>query len=400
MRVAELEDHALTERERKNVSILEAIKRYGPISRTDISKLTKLNIVTVSNYVNNFIEQGIVIEKGLDISSGGRRPTIVVLNPKSSYVVGIDLGVFHINTVLADLEGTIIAHSKAPRPRDSADNVVKTLIEETEKVIGSSSVEGKKIRGIQIGASGVIDREVGTVRCTEGVASIYVPVTSLLQDRFKVQVKLEHDVTTAAYGEWALGAGTDVDIMLFMYSGVGCGMIINGEIYHGISGTAGEVSIKDQLDIGDVWIGNISALKPWPAHLGIPNEARESIEKGGMSKISELVQGKLDRITLETVFEAIKAGDKLAIETVQRAGERLGVRVAFLINLLNPGAVVIGGGVEAAGPVLIESIKKMVRMCAFEEMANAVKIVPARLGENSVALGAASLVIRDVFAAV
>jgi len=396
----ELEDHALTERERKNVSILEAIKRYGPISRTDISKLTKLNIVTVSNYVNNFIEQGLVIEKGLDISSGGRRPTIVVLNPKSSYVVGVDLGVFHVRTVLADLEGSIVAHSSASRPKDTADHVVTTLTEEIEKTISSSGVDPKKIRGIQIGASGVIDREVGTIRCTEGVASIYVPITSLLQDRFKMPAKLEHDVTTAAYGEWSLGAGTDVDIMLFMYSGVGCGMIINGEIYHGISGTAGEVSIKDQLDIGDVWIGNISALKPWAAHLGIPDEARDTLGKGGMSKISELVHGNLEKITLETVFEAVKSGDKVALEIVQRAGERLGVRVAFLINLLNPGAVVIGGGVEAAGPVLIESIKKMVRMCAFEEMANAVKIVPARLGENSVALGAASLVIRDVFASV
>jgi len=400
MKTMELEDHALTERERKNVSILEAIKRYGPISRTDISKLTKLNIVTVSNYVNNFIEQGLVIEKGLDISSGGRRPTIVVLNPKSSYVVGVDLGVFHVLTVLADLEGNIISHSRSDRPRDTADNVVSTLTREIEKTIQSSGVDPKKIRGIQIGASGVIDREVGTIRCTEGVASIYVPITSLLSDRFKMPVKLEHDVTTAAYGEWSLGAGTDVDIMLFMYSGVGCGMIINGEIYHGISGTAGEVSIKDQLDIGDVWIGNISALKPWAAHLGIPDEARDTLEKGGVSKISELVQGKLEKVTMETVFEAVKAGDKVALEIVQRAGERLGVRVAFLINLLNPGAVVVGGGVEQAGPVLIESVKKMVRMCAFEEMANAVKIVPARLGENSVALGAASLVIRDVFASV
>ena len=398
MKTMDLEDHSLTERERKNVAILEAIKRYGPISRTDISKLTKLNIVTVSNYVNTFIEQGIVIEKGLDISSGGRRPTIVVLNPKSAYVVGVDLGVFQVSTVLADLEGSIVSHSLAPRPRDTADHVVKVLNEEVERVMEASSVDRKKIRGIQLGASGVIDREVGTVRCTEGVASIYVPVTSLLQDRFKMPVKLEHDVTTAAYGEWSLGAGSDVDIMLFMYSGVGCGMIINGEIYHGISGTAGEVSIKDQLDIGDVWIGNISALKPWPSHLGIPDEAREAIGKGAISKLSELVQGKLDKITLDTVFQAVHAGDKLAVEVVQKAGERLGVRVAFLINLLNPGAVVIGGGVEAAGPTLIESVKKMVRMCAFEEMANAVKIVPSRLGEDAVALGAAALVIRDTFA--
>jgi predicted NBD/HSP70 family sugar kinase len=394
----ELDDYSLTERERKNVAILEAIKRYGPISRTDISKLTKLNIVTVSNYVNNFIEQGIVIEKGLDISSGGRRPTIVVLNPKASYVMGVDLGVFHVTAVLTDLEGSIVSRTKGARPKDSADSVVKVLIDQIDQIIQGSGVDPKKIRGIQIGASGVIDREVGTIRCTEGVASIYVPITTLVSERFKVPVKLEHDVTTAAYGEWSLGAGNDVDIMLFMYSGVGCGMIINGEIYHGISGTAGEISIKDQLDFTDVWIGNISALKPWAAHLGIPDDAREAIKAGGVSKISDLVKGELDRIMLETVFEAVKEGDKLAAEIVQKAGERLGIRIAFLINLLNPGAVVIGGGIEVAGPILIEAVKKMVRLCSFEEMANAVKIVPARLGGDCVAIGAASLVIRDVFA--
>lgn len=398
VRGVETDEHSLTERERKNVSILEAIKRYGPISRTDISKLTKLNIVTVSNYVNSFIEQGIVIEKGLDISSGGRRPTIVVLNPKSAYVIGLDLGVFYINAVLADLEGAVVASSKTPRPRDTADNVVKAVVEQIEKVVQQSNLDIKKIRGIQIGASGVIDREVGTIRCTEGVASIYVPITTILQEKFKIPVKLDHDVTTAAYGEWSLGAGTDVDIMLFMFSGVGCGMIINGEIYHGSSGTAGEVSIKEQADVTDVWIGNISALKPWAAHLGIPDEAKEQIKAGAVSRISDLVKGKLDEIKLETVFQALKDGDKLASEVVQKAGERLGVRVAFLVNLMNPGAVVIGGGIEAAGPVLIEAIKKMIRMYSFEEMANAVKIVPARLGDNSVALGAASLVIRDVFA--
>lgn len=394
----EVDERHLSDRERKNLSILEAIKRYGPISRTDISKLIKLNIVTVSNYVNNFIEQGLVIEKGLDISSGGRRPTIVVLNPKASFVIGVDLGFATVTAILADLEGNVVSKARAPRPRDTADNVVKTLTDLIDQVITHSGMERSRIRGVRIGASGVIDREVGTVRCTEGVASIYVPITTLLEQRFKLPVAIEHDVTTAAYGEWSLGSGTDVDIMLFMYSGVGCGMIINGEIYHGATGTAGEVSVKNEVGVQDVWIGNISALKPWAAHLGIPDSAREALSGGAISRLPDLVGGDLAKITMTTVFEAAKDGDKLAMEIVQKAGERLGIRIAFLVNLMNPGAVVIGGGIEAAGPLLLESVKKMVRLYAFEEMANAVKIVPSRLGEDAVALGAASLVIRDTFA--
>ena len=397
-RSTELEERHLSDRERKNLAILDAIKRYGPISRTDISKLIKLNIVTVSNYVNNFIEQGLVIEKGLDISSGGRRPTIVVLNPKAAFVIGVDLGFAAITAVLADLEGNVIARCSTPRPRDTADNVVRALTEQVDHVIQTSGIDLQKIKGIRIGASGVIDREVGTVRCTDGVASIYVPITTLLEQRFKLPTAIEHDVTTAAYGEWSLGSGTDVDIMLFMYSGVGCGMIINGEIYHGTTGTAGEVSIKNEMDVQDVWIGNISALKPWAAHLGIPDSAREAIQQGAISRMSEMAGGDPSTITMATVFEAAKDGDKLAMEIVQKSGERLGIRIAFLVNLMNPGAVVIGGGIERAGPLLLEAVKKMVRLYAFEEMANAVKIVPSRLGDDAVALGAAALVIRDTFA--
>src|SRR3989338_6616543 len=403
-RSAELEEHHLSDRERKNLAILDAIKRYGPISRTDISKLIKLNIVTVSNYVNNFIEQGLVIEKWLDISSGGRRPTIVVLNPKAAFVIGVDLGFATVTAVLTDLEGSIVARAKAPRPRDTADHVVKTLTDLVNQVIQTAGVDRQKLKGIRIGCSGVIDREVGTVRCTDGVASIYVPITTLLEQQFKLPTTIEHDVTTAAYGEWSLGSGTDVDIMLFMYSGVGCGMIINGEIYHGATGTAGEVSIRSELqgepssDLQDVWIGNISALKPWAAHLGIPDKAREAIAQGAISRMPDLAGGDPAKITMGTVFEAAKDGDKLAMEIVQKAGERLGIRIAFLVNLMNPGAVVIGGGIEQAGPLLLESVKKMVRLYAFEEMANAVKIVPSRLGEDAVALGASALVIRDTFA--
>jgi predicted NBD/HSP70 family sugar kinase len=395
---AELDEKFLSDKERKNLSILEAIKKYGPISRTDISKITKLNIVTVSNYVNNFIEQGYVSEKGLDSSSGGRRPTIVVLNPKSAYVIGVDLGLLNIIILVCDLEGNIVAKVKVPRPKDNAEIVIKTLQSALEEAIRKSAVDAAKIKGICLGASGVIDKEVGTVRCTDGVTSIYVPVTTLLQQKFRLPVILEHDVTTAAYGEWSLGAGTDVEIMLFMYSGVGCGIIINGEIYHGISGIAGEVSIREQIqDVSELWVGSLSALKPWAIHLGIPDEVRTAIKNGTVSKISELVKGDLSRVSTDTVFEALKDNDKLAIDVIQKAGERLGVRVAFLINLLNPGAVIVGGGIEKAGPLFIEAVKKAVRACAFEEMARIVKIVPARLGEDSVALGAASLVIRDVF---
>jgi len=186
--------------------------------------------------------------------------------------------------------------------------------------------------------------------------------------------------------------------MLYMYSGVGCGIIINGEIYRGVSGTAGEVSLKELLDYSSHWAANSLMLKPWDLNLGMPEDAKEAFSKRSDSKIYKEINSDLTKITTDVIFKAAKENDRLAVELLEKAGERLGVRIAFLVNLLNPGVVVVGGGIEQAGPPLVDAIKRMIKTCCFEEMAEAVKIVPARLGEDSVAVGAASLVVRDVFA--
>jgi len=399
MKNPNVDNHNFSDKERKNLAVLESIKRNGPISKADISKMTKLNIVTVSNYVNTFIEKGLVIEKGLDVSSGGRRPTMVELSPKANYVIGIDLGVNNIIGILGDLDAKVIRKEKAKRPKDSAEKVINTIVEIIGKLIKTPDVDSNKIAGVCIGASGVIDKEAGTVRCTEGVASIYVPINNILEQKFGISTFIEHDATAAAYGEWSLGLGAEARVMLYMYSGDGCGIIINGEIYHGVSGTAGEVSLKDLVDYSSHWATETEILKPWALHLGLPDAAKKILEeKGSDSKIFKEAGGDPTKITTDIIFRAAKENDKLAVELLKKAGERLGVRISFLVNLLNPGVVIIGGGIEQAGPPLLDTIKQMIKACCFEEMAEAVKIIPARLGEDAVALGSASLVIRSVFA--
>ena len=398
MKIPEQENEILNDKERKNLSILETIKRGGPISKADVSKITKLNIVTVSNYVNDFIEKGLVIERGLDVSSGGRRPTMIEMNPKAKYVIGIDLAVNKIIGVLTDLDANVLAKEKQPRPKENAEAIINTIVDIISRLIKASAIDSKNIEGICIGASGVIDRDAGTVRCTEGIASIYVPINRLIEQKFGISTFIEHDATAAAYGEWSMGIGTDARVMLYMYSGVGCGIIINGEIYRGVSGTAGEVSLKELLDYSSHWADNMTLLRPWDLNLGIPDEAKQAFLEQKDSKIFKEVNGDLSKVNTEVIFKAAKENDKFAIELLEKAGEKLGIRIAFLVNLLNPGTVVIGGGIEQAGPPLLDTIKKMIKLCCFEEMAEAVKVLSARLGEDSVAVGSASLVIRNVFA--
>jgi len=392
-------ESVLSDHERKNLAILEVIRRGKTISRTDISRLTGLNIVTVSNYINDYITKGLIVERGYDSSTGGRRPTIIELNPAYTHVVGVDLGIKNIKAVLTDLEANIIATAGKERPKEDAESIINCITGVVEEVIKTSKLDKSKIKGICVAASGLIDKEAGTVHSTVGTASVFLPINLSLERKFNIDTFIENDATAAAYGEWALSLDLDTKVMLYMYSGVGCGIVINGEVFRGATGVAGETSLKDHLEQTDLWIGKLSALGPWAAHLGIPEDVKGRIKGGADSKVSKMVKSP-DDITLETVFKAAKENDKVSIEAIEMAGNTLGIRIAFLVNLLNPDVVIIGGGIEQVGSVLLDSVRRAVKRWAFEEMAEAVKIIPARLGDNSVALGAATLVIRNVFSRV
>ncbi|MCM8766338.1 MAG: ROK family protein [Candidatus Omnitrophica bacterium] len=187
---------------------------------------------------------------------------------------------------------------------------------------------------------------------------------------------------------------TGVQNLLFMYSGIGSGIIINGQIYRGASGCAGELGIPNLTeDERARWGG----LARWEADLGLTSRAIEVIKKGEKTRILDLANGDVNKINMKTVVEAAKEGDTLANKLVEEAGVELGMRIAYLVNFLNPEVVIIGGGIERAGAVLLDAIKRTVRSRAFEEMANVVRIVPTQLGEDSVAMGAVSLVIQEIF---
>jgi len=400
MKGALFKDQILSDRERKNLDILEVIRRYGPVTRTEISRITKYNIVTVSNYVNNYIKNDLVVEKGLDISSGGRKPALVELNSRNCFVIGIDIGPEYIIAILTDLSLNMITKVKKPRPKESMEEVVNMSIELIYEVMEKSQIEAKKIKGLGIGISGIIDAKAGTVRDTDPLrgrtAASYISIKNIIEREFGIPTFVGNDATVAAFGEKRIGLDAEIENILYMYSDVGCGIIIKGEIYAGAGGSAGEV----QLNVSraeDELIKEIGLFRKGNLHLGIVDAAKEAVKQEKDTKIKELANGNIDNINAAVILEAARQNDKIAEELIQKAGLSLGVRIAYLINLFNPEIVIIGGGMEQAGDLILEPIKRTVRRLAFEEPASMVRIIPSRLGENAVSLGAASLVIREIF---
>jgi predicted NBD/HSP70 family sugar kinase len=400
-----LEQHRLTEREQKNFQILELIRQRGPITRTELSQGTGFNIVTVSNYVNQFLKRGFVSERGYDVSTGGRKPILVELNAGTGYAVGIDLGpmdVKHSRTlaVMTDLRGRIVHRVARPRDMESMDRVLENVRETIEEVLRTSPVDAKKIQGIGVGLPGIVDERAGTVRDTShrGIRTNYTGARDKLEAEFHFPVLMGNDATLAGYGELRLGLERPVENLIYLYSDVGASLIFNGHIYWGSSGSAGELGVfvpaeDDYL----TWLKSPSFVFTNVWDLGISDQARKLIREGQTTAVRELVHDDLERITMDTVIEAAQGGDQVARELMEHTAIQLGVRIASLVNLLNPEVVVVGGGIERAGSLLLEPVWRAVKKYAFEEPANLVDVLPAQLGENAVALGAACWVVREIF---
>lgn len=396
-------DRILSDKERKNLAILEVIRKEGPISRTDISKVTEFNIVTVSNYVNHYIKKGLVVEGELDESTGGRKPVLVELNAKAGYIVGIGLNMLSIVGILADLSTNVVYEVRHERVPENTEKVINLLVEMTTEIFQKSGVEPSKIVGVGIGLPGVIDERGRTVRWpgllgTKDV-SVCVSIKEVFEQKFKIPCFVENDANSAVLGEKWLGLDREVRHMVYMFSGVGCGIMIDGEIYRGASGASGELGIYSALpDHVKEIQAQEEQLGRWEMELGMLGKAKKILENGTPTKLRDLSGGKADQLRMKHIVDAVKANDPYAVKLAEEAGYALGKKIAFLINLLNPEVVVIGGGIEACGAVLLDAVKSAVKTWALEEAVNNVKIIPSAFGDKAVAYGVVGIVEREVFA--
>lgn len=406
-----------TEKERRNLEILDTIRRKREVSRADISKLTGLNIVTVSNYVNTYIRKSLVHEMGLDVSTGGRRPELLRLNREYGYSIGVDLGAPHIVedtkliACLLDVSSKIIAKETIEKVEEPQDKFIERIIKLISSLIKKSNISKDKINGVGFGIWGPLDRYKGTARCAveKGKTISYTSIQKAVEKEFNLPTIVEHDSMVAALGEkWAgIGLEDGVENILFICCDSSVGMIIKGELYYGATKSAGELNINPPLGAEELaspkncWEGYRygCCLRSRGIDLGIPTYAKLYFDKNkdSKSKILELASGDTNKITFNDVIEAAKQNDKEAKKFLQEAGGYLGAKIAYLINLFNPEAVVVGRGIEKAGDELLEAIKKTVKMWGYEEAVRVVKIIPASLGEDTIAVGAGALVIQKMF---
>jgi len=317
---------------------------------------------------------------------------------RQHYIVGVDLGGTNIVAGAMSVDG---AHQYGMRSvptgaEQGAEAVTDRIIAQIEGVIldtiSQTNAQRKDFIGVGIGAPGPLDREKGLVIVAPNLGWRDYPLRDRIGSRLGLDATLDNDANCATVGEWWLGAakgGRNV-IGMTIGTGIGGGLIIDGQLFHGASDVAGEIG-HTTIDLNGrhCKCGNYGCLEAYASGPAIATRAREVlVREETASMLPNLVNGQLERLTAETIYNAAKQGDALANEIVRDTARYLGTGIANLLNIINADVVVVAGGVTQAGDALFAPLQAEVRRRAFRPAVDACRIVPGKLPGTAGVIGA------------
>jgi glucokinase-like ROK family protein len=363
----------------------------GGISRAELARQTDLTRAAITTIVNDMVKEGLVREGGNGLAEGRRRPIILEINPERGIVAGVDMGATHLTVLVTDFAAQVISEEEVAF--DISRGPEKCLAELDERVRDLFSKNGIKISDILafgVGVPGPVVAEAGMVSTPPIMPGWHnYPIRDHLERLWGRTVSLNNDAELGALGEWAYGAGRNERHLAYIKvgSGVGAGLLLDGRIYGGATGSAGEIGHTTVLDGGPLCTcGNSGCLEALSGGSAIARKAREAIRSGKRTHLASIKP--VDAVTARDVTTAARLGDLVAQQIVSEAGTYLGIAVASLVNLFNPTVVVVGGGVSQMGDLLLEPIRQAVRERSLPSAARAVRISSALLGRRSSGMGA------------
>lgn len=380
--------------------LLNLIRQEGSISRAGIAKSTRLSRSTVSNIITSLLTEDLVRESGAGESQGGRRPIMVHFNHQAGSVVGVDLAANRIMVLVTDLDACTLAMAEEEfSVAEGPEAGLLRAIELTRKTVARAGVDFARVVGLGVGVPGPLNFGTGTVVAPPIMPGWDgVPLRLRLQETLGIPVYVDNDANLAALGEHWRGAGRGVDDMVYikLEVGIGCGLVLHGELYRGQIGSAGEIGHLVIDEQGPVCkCGSTGCLEAVAGAHAILSRAEASLQAGRASTLTAAWRN--GGLTMRDMVAAARHGDSLSKEIFHQAGRHVGLAVASLVNVLNPALIIIGGSVSQVGDDLLEPISQTVRERALRAASRGVRVVPAQLGREATALGAVTLVLQEAY---
>jgi glucokinase len=312
-------------------------------------------------------------------------------------IIGVDLGGTNIVVGGIPEDGsTVYALASEHTPvQQGAEAVVGVIVDLIRRCVEGTQREapGEEVVGVGIGAPGPLDTKQGVVHFAPNLAWRDMPLRDRIADGVRLPSTLDNDANCAVLGEWWRGAaqGGRIVVGLTIGTGIGGGIVLDGQLFHGVSDVAAEIG-HTSIDLNGrrCKCGNSGCIEAYASGPAIAARAVEGLEAGATSRLAEYVQGNLSAIDAQVVYHAAKDGDAFAREVVRDTARFLGSTVANMINILNPDVVVICGGVTLAGEQLFAPLREEVRRRAFKPAVTACRIVPGSLPGTAGVYGAAA----------
>lgn len=354
--------------------VLDAVLRYAPLSRAQISERTGLNKATVSSLVLDLIDNHLVADLGPGASSGGRKPNLLEFRASSGYAVGIDLGVNYIRGILTDLEGGVVAEHRLTLKAQNVESVIPRLLECIETLRARIPACPYGMVGIGIGVPGLVN-ESGTILFAPNLSWPEVPLRTIVEERFGVPVTIDNEANAGAQGEQRYGAGRGIanQIYVSVGIGIGTGMILNKELYKGAGGFSGELGhLSIHADGKPCRCGNQGCWELYASENALLEQS-----------------APLGYHDLDALLEAAGRGEPEVLALFERIGEALGVGIANIVNVFNPDVVIIGNEMRRAEAWIEEAVQRTVARRALAHHRGKLQVLFAEQGEKSAVRGAA-----------
>ena len=375
-------------RERNRLRVIDSLRTNGAISRAEIARQTGLSRTTVSSLVADLQSAGLVVERAEGESStgpqGGRPGVLVSLDGSAGALVGLDFGHDHVRVAVADLSYVVVAEAVAALEVDSeAGEALDAAARMVDELLGEAGVDRRRVLAAGVGLPAPIDREDGLVRSQPILASwVGLDPGAELSERLGLPVHLDNDANVGALGESTLGIGRGSRVMAYLRlsAGIGAGLVINGRLFRGARGLAGEIGHVLVDPEGPICrCGNRGCLETFVAG----------------PAICDLLRRSHGPITTPELLARAAGGDGGCQRAIADAGRVAGRAVADLCNYFNPDLVVVGGELSAAGDLLLEPMRDAVRRFAIAAAADNVEIVAGTLGDRAEVLGALALAAHE-----
>jgi len=316
-------------------------------------------------------------------------------------VLGVDLGGSKILAAVVNAKGEVLSSDRRTTPAAKGpEAVIQAMLSSMKRAIDQAAIKAAELEAICIGAPGLSNPETGVIFTSPHLPGWKdVPLRESIEGKMGVKTLLINDANAAALGEMYFGVarGARNFIYITISTGIGGGIVIDGQIYAGSTGTAGEIGHMTIDSNGPKCnCGNTGCWETLASGTALAREARKRIKSGAETSIVDYAGGDIDKVNAEAVHKAARRGDALAKELIVQTGYYIGVGLASLINIFNPELIIIGGGLSSIGDMLLEPAYKVAEERAYRVAFDSVRFARPALGRNSGVIGAAAYAFRKI----